>query len=151
MSEKNRIKRAIITIEGDGELALYRKDVKEKGTRICGYDLIEKCARAAVSNNIATRKSDIYMAIFVEGVSIAFDYSKTDELHVLATKLKVPVTIGINYYGRWRAQFKIRYADNMYSHEQIANIVELVGCEFGLGRGATRGYGRYNVTNVEAA
>ena len=44
----------------------------------------------------------------------------------------------------------MRRLQNIYSAEQIVNIINLAGFGIGIGSGRTSGYGRYHVENIEA-
>lgn len=108
---------------------------------------------AVVRNEIATWATKFDATVFPVGVRgdlIPVDY--TDHYVVkklMQPKKGKPVLSTFNVFKNWKAVFRISYIPNVYSLEQIVNIINLAG--FGLGVGSRRpcGYGRYTVTNVE--
>lgn len=51
----------------------------------------------------------------------------------------------INRFTGWSAEIELAYVDNIYSIEQIVNIIQLAGFGCGIGSGRTSGYGRFHV------
>ena len=54
----------------------------------------------------------------------------------------------MNRFSGWSAEFTIQFTENVYSLEQIINIINLAGFGLGIGSGRTSGYGRYHVEEV---
>lgn len=61
-----------------------------------------------------------------------------------------PVLVRMNRFSGWKASFVIQFTENVYSLEQILNIINLAGFGLGIGSGRTSGYGRYHVSDVKA-
>lgn len=59
-----------------------------------------------------------------------------------------PVLVRMNRFSGWSAEFTIQFTENVYSLEQIINIINLAGFGLGIGSGRTSGYGRYHVEEV---
>lgn len=55
----------------------------------------------------------------------------------------------LNRFTGWSADVHISMMENVYSIEQVINIINLAGFGIGIGSGRTSGYGRYHVTGVE--
>lgn len=71
------------------------------------------------------------------------------EQRLMSPKKGSPVLVRLNHFIGWSAHFDISYTDNVYSLEQIANIINLAGFGLGIGSGRTSGYGRYQIVNIE--
>ena len=59
-----------------------------------------------------------------------------------------PALVRMNRFSGWSAEFTIQFTENVYSLEQIINIINLAGFGLGIGSGRTSGYGRYHVEEV---
>lgn len=81
-------------------------------------------------------------------VPVVFAEHFIDE-KLMSPKKGSPVLVHLNRFSGWTATFDIGYTDNVYSLEQIVNIINLAGFGLGIGSGRTSGYGRYHVENVE--
>ena len=81
-------------------------------------------------------------------VPIKFTEHHVDE-KLMSPKRGAPVLVYLNRFSGWSAEFDISYLENVYSLEQIINIVNLAGFGLGIGSGRTSGYGRYHVANVK--
>ena len=66
----------------------------------------------------------------------------------MSPKKGSPVLVRLNRFIGWSADIVVQYLDNVYSEEQIINIVNLAGFGLGIGSGRTSGYGRYSVTAI---
>ena len=82
-------------------------------------------------------------------VPIKFSEHSIDE-KLMSPKKGSPVLVHLNRFTGWSATFTISYMENVYSAEQIINIINIAGFGLGIGSGRTRGFGRYHVENVKA-
>lgn len=78
-------------------------------------------------------------------IPITFAEHNIDE-KLMSPKKGAPVLVHLNRFSGWKATFEISYVENIYSIEQIINIIELAGFGGGIGSGRTSGYGRYHVS-----
>lgn len=69
---------------------------------------------------------------------------------LMSPKKGSPVLVHLNRFTGWSATFTISYMENVYSAEQIINIINIAGFGLGIGSGRTSGFGRYHVENVRA-
>lgn len=83
-------------------------------------------------------------------VPIKFAEHHIDE-KLMSPKKGAPVFVRLNRFSGWSAEIEISYIDNVYSEDQIVNIVNLAGFGIGIGSGRSSGYGRYHVTDVRMA
>lgn len=63
---------------------------------------------------------------------------------------KPPCLQYLNVFDGWKAKVTVSFLENMFSVEQIVNLMNLTGFGIGIGSGRNAGYGRYHVENVEA-
>lgn len=82
-------------------------------------------------------------------VPIKFAEHFIDE-KLMSPKKGSPVLVHLNRFTGWSATFTISYMENVYSAEQIINIINIAGFGLGIGSGRTSGFGRYHVENVRA-
>ena len=80
-------------------------------------------------------------------IPIKFTGYELDE-KLMSPKKGSPVLVRLNRFIGWSADIVVQYLDNVYSEEQIINIVNLAGFGLGIGSGRTSGYGRYSVTAI---
>lgn len=82
-------------------------------------------------------------------VPIKFAEHYVDE-KLMQPKIGSPILTRTNRFVGWSADIQISYLDNMYSTEQLINIINLAGFGIGIGNGRRScGYGRYHVESVE--
>lgn len=62
-----------------------------------------------------------------------------------------PVLSRQNRFTGWSAVIPVTFTDNIYSTEQIVNIINLAGFGLGIGSGRSGGFGRYHIEGVEIA
>lgn len=121
---------------------------------ITSFGLLKSFCDSVVRNGI-----DKYSTKFKAGVNviakgglipITFAEHRIDE-KLMSPKKGSPVLVHLNRFSGWKATFEISYVENIYSIEQIINIIELAGFGCGIGSGRTSGYGRYHVSreNIE--
>lgn len=80
-------------------------------------------------------------------IPIKFTQHFVDE-KLMSPKRGAPVLARLNRFTGWHATFTVNYTDNVYSDEQILNIINMAGFGLGIGSGRSSGYGRYHVENV---
>lgn len=119
---------------------------------ITAFGLRKSFGDAVVRNGI-----DTYATKFMAGVNIpaegglipiSFAEHYVDE-KLMSPKKGAPVLVHLNRFTGWKATFDIAYVENIYSLEQIVNIINLAGFGIGIGSGRSSGYGRYHVENVK--
>lgn len=129
------------------------KDLLEKNAPcITAFGLKKSFGQAVVRNEIdkyATKFDNAVNVVADKGlVPIEFVEASIDE-RLMSPKKGSPVTVRLNHFSGWRASFKIKYTDHVYSLEEILNIINLAGFGLGIGSGRSSGYGRYHVVGVE--
>lgn len=129
-----------------------RKALEENSPCITAFGLRKSFGDAVVRNGI-----DTYATKFMAGVNlpaegglvpITFAEHYIDE-KLMSPKKGAPVLVHLNRFSGWKATFDISYVENIYSLEQIVNIINLAGFGIGIGSGRSSGYGRYHVESVE--
>ncbi len=119
---------------------------------ISAFGLKKSFGQAVVRNEIdkyATKFDNAVNVIATKGlipVNIT-EYSYDERL--MSPKKGAPVLVYLNHFSGWSAKFDIEYTDNVYTLDQIVNIINLAGFGLGIGSGRTSGYGRYHVTAIE--
>lgn len=159
VSEEKNIWEQIITsmhwINGKPE------DLSEKGLEealknnapcLTAFGLKQSFKQALTRNKIATYSTEFDATMNVIGrgdglVPIKFAEHTVDE-KLMSPKKGSPVLVYLNRFSGWSAEISISYLENVYSLEQIVNIINLAGFGLGIGSGRTSGYGRYHVENV---
>ena len=115
---------------------------------ITSFGFLKACCDAVVRNGV-----DTYSTKFKAGVNIIsngglipikFAEHYIDE-KLMSPKKGSPVLVHLNRFTGWSADIEIAYVDNIYSLEQIINIIQLAGFGCGIGSGRTSGYGRFHV------
>lgn len=81
-------------------------------------------------------------------IPIEFAAWAVDE-RLMSPKKGAPVTVRLNHFSGWKANFTIDYSEHVYSINEIVNIINLAGFGLGIGSGRSSGYGRYHVVKVE--
>lgn len=113
---------------------------------------MKKALCAAVTRNEIDKystKFDNAMNVVADRglIPIEFTEASIDE-RLMSPKRGAPVLCRINHFSGWKAKFDISYTTNVYSLNQIVNIINLAGFGLGIGSGRTSGYGRFHVSNV---
>lgn len=129
--------------------------LKNNAPCITAFGLKKSFGQAVVRNEIDTyaTKFDASIQIFGTGdglIPIRFAEHHVDEKLMSPIKGS-PVLVRLNRFSGWSADIEISYIDNVYSEEQILNIVNLAGFGLGIGSGRTSGYGRYHVVDVKVS
>ena len=120
---------------------------------ITAFGLKKSFGQAVVRNeidNYATKFDNAVNVIAPKGlVPVDAKVHFIDE-RLMSPKKGAPVLVYLNHFSNWTAKFDIAYTDNVYTLDQIVNIINLAGFGLGIGSGRTSGYGRYHVIGVEA-
>lgn len=128
------------------------KALEENAPCITAFGLRKSFGDSVVRNGI-----DKYATKFMAGVNIpaegglipiTFAEHYIDE-KLMSPKKGSPVLVRLNRFSGWESTFDISYVENIYSLEQIVNIINLAGFGIGIGSGRSSGFGRYHVKNVE--
>lgn len=127
--------------------------LKNNAPCISAIGLKKSFAEAVCRNKIDKNKTNFEANVNVVGpknlIPITFLNHYVDEM-LMSPKQGAPVLVRLNKFSNWKATFQIQYLDNVFSLEQIVNIINLAG--FGIGIGSERrnsGFGRYHVIGVE--
>ena len=130
----------------------YHELLKSNKPCITAFGLKKSFGQAVVRNNIdnyATKFDNAVNIIANKGlVPVTFSVASIDE-RLMSPKKGAPVLVHLNHFSGWSAQFDIAYTDNVYTIDQIVNIINLAGFGLGIGSGRTSGYGRYHVKDVK--
>lgn len=118
---------------------------------VTAFALKKSFGDAVVRNEIDKyrTKFDASVNIIAKGglVPIAFTEHTLDE-KLMSPKKGAPVLVRLNRFSGWTATFTVQFMENVYSAEQIVNIINLSGFGLGIGSGRSSGYGRYHVESV---
>ena len=132
------------------EEGLYQA-FKDNAPCISAFGLKKSFGEAVVRNEIDKYKTkfDANVNIIAPNnlIPIKFTGYELDE-KLMSPKKGSPVLVRLNRFIGWSADIVVQYLDNVYSEEQIINIVNLAGFGLGIGSGRTSGYGRYSVTAI---
>ncbi len=126
----------------------------ESGNRPCisAFGLKKSFGEAVVRNEIDKYKTKFDANVNIVAannlIPINFANHYIDE-KLMSPKKGAPVLTRLNRFDGWSADIQISFLENVYSAEQIINIVNLAGFGLGIGSGRSSGYGRYTVTSVE--
>ena len=125
--------------------------LKNNAPSITAFGLKKSFGEAVVRNEIDKFKTkfDPSVNIIAKGnlIPIKFTEHYIDEKLMSPVRGK-PVLVRMNRFSGWSAEFTIQFTENVYSLEQIINIINLAGFGLGIGSGRTSGYGRYHVEEV---
>lgn len=116
---------------------------------ITAFGLTKSFCDAVVRNDIDkySTKFKANVNIFGNGdglVPVKFAQHYLDE-KLMSPKKGAPVLARLNRFSGWQASFSVSFIENVYSLEQIINIINLAGFGIGIGSGRNSGYGRYHV------
>ena len=128
--------------------------LKNNAPCITAFGLKKSFGQAVVRNEIDTYATKFDASVNVLGIGDGLVPIKFAEHHIdeklMSPKRGAPILVRLNRFSGWSAEIEISYIDNVYSEEQILNIVNLAGFGIGIGSGRSSGYGRYHVTDVKA-
>ena len=141
----------------DGKPSDFSEDglaeaLKTNAPCITSFGLCKSFGEALTRNKIDTYSTsfDASVNIIAPGGLIPIEFTEHHIVEKLMTPKKgAPVLAYLHYFSGWRAQFEIQYLENVYSSEQIVNIINLAGFGIGIGTGRRScKNGRYHVVNV---
>lgn len=117
---------------------------------VSAFGLKKSFCQAVVRNEIDKYATKFDNAINVVDalVPVSFAAHFVDQ-KLMSPKRGAPVLVYLNRFAGWRAEFDIRYTENVYTLDEIVNIINLAGFGLGIGSGRTSGYGRYHVADVK--
>ena len=120
---------------------------------ITAFGLKKSFMNAVVRNEISQYSTKFDSTVNILGsndnlIPITFAEYHLDE-KLMSPKKGAPVLTKLNRFSGWRATFTVSFLDNVYSREQIINIINLAGFGLGIGSGRSSDYGRYHVENIE--
>ena len=116
---------------------------------LTGFGFKKSFGDAVVRNEIDKYKTKFDAAVNVVGDLFPIKFSEhfIDE-KLMSPKKGAPVLVHLNRFTGWECTFVVSYMENVYSAEQIINIINLAGFGLGIGSGSSSGYGRYHVVGV---
>lgn len=124
--------------------------LKNNAPCISGFGFKKSFCQAVVRNEIDTysTKFDNAMNVTARLEPIKFAGHFVDET-LMSPKRGAPILVYINRFSGWSSQIHITYTENVYTLDQIVNIINMAGFGLGIGSGRSSGYGRYHVVGVE--
>lgn len=125
---------------------------KKNAPCITAFGLKKSFGEALTRNKISTYSTEFRATVNVLGdkdnlVPITFTEYHLDE-KLMSPKKGSPVLVKLNRFSGWSATFKISFLENVYSLEQIVNVINLSGFGLGIGSGRNSDYGRYHIVDV---
>lgn len=129
---------------------VLQKMLSENAPCITGFGLKKSFCQAVVRNEIDTysTKFDNAMNVTNRLEPITFAEHFVDKT-LMSPKRGAPVLVYINRFSGWRSQIHITFTENVYSLQQIVNIINMAGFGLGIGSGRSSGFGRYHVCDVK--
>lgn len=117
---------------------------------ITGFGLKKSFCQAVVRNEIDTyaTKFDNAMNVAARLEPVKFAAHFVDKT-LMSPKRGAPVLVYINRFSGWSSQVQITYTENVYTLDQIVNIINMAGFGLGIGSGRSSGYGRYHVVGIK--
>lgn len=120
---------------------------------ITAFGLKKSFGEALTRNKISTYSTEFRATVNVLGekdnlIPITFTEYHLDE-KLMSPKKGAPVLVKLNRFSGWRATFKISFLENVYSLEQIVNVINLAGFGIGIGSGRNSDYGRYHIEEIK--
>lgn len=127
-----------------------REMLENNAPCITGFGLKKSFCQAVVRNEVDTyaTKFDNAMNVTTALVPIKFTGHYVDQ-KLMSPKRGAPVLVYLNRFSGWSAEIPITYTENVYSLDQIVNIINMAGFGLGIGSGRSSGYGRYHVSGIK--
>ena len=126
--------------------------LKNNAPCITAFGLKKSFGQAVVRNEIdkySTKLDNAMNVVATRGlVPVTFAEHFVSE-QLMSPKRGKPLSVLVNHFVGWKADFMISYTDHVYSLERIVNIINLAGFGLGIGSGRTSGYGRYHVVDLQ--
>lgn len=117
---------------------------------ITGFGLKKSFCQAVVRNEIDTYSTKFDNAMNVTSALIPIKFAEHNvDQKLMSPKRGAPVLVYINRFSGWSAEIPITYTENVYSLDQIVNIINMAGFGLGIGSGRSSGYGRYHVVGIK--
>lgn len=129
---------------------VLKEMLRDNSPCITGFGLKKSFGQAVTRNEIDTysTKFDNAMNVTNRLEPITFSEHFVDKT-LMSPKRGAPVLVYINRFSGWRSQIHISYTENVYSLQQIVNIINMAGFGLGIGSGRSSGFGRYHVYDVK--
>lgn len=126
---------------------------KKNAPCITAFGLKKSFGEALTRNKISTYSTEFRATVNVIGeranlIPIRFSEYHLDEM-LMSPKKGAPVLVKLNRFSGWSAKFRISFLENVYSLEQIVNIINLSGFGIGIGSSRNSDFGRYHVVNIQ--
>ena len=120
---------------------------------VTAFGLKKSFGEALTRNKISTYSTEFRATVNVIGeksnlIPIKFTEYHLDEM-LMSPKKGAPVLVKLSRFSGWSAKFKISFLENVYSLEQIVNVINLAGFGIGIGSSRNSDFGRYHVTNIK--
>jgi hypothetical protein len=129
---------------------LLREMLQNNAPCITGFGLkksiMDAINRNKVDKNATKLAATINTVQALEPVTFTEHY--VDE-KLMSPRKGSPVLVRINRFTGWSSQIHIAYTENVYSLDQIVNLINLAGFGIGIGSGRSSGYGRYHVSGIK--
>lgn len=130
-----------------------QKALLENAPCITAFGLKKSFGEAVTRNKISTYSTEFRATVNVIGekdnlIPITFTEYHLDE-KLMSPKKGAPVLVKLNRFSGWTATFKVSYLENVYSLDQIMNIINLSGFGLGIGSGRSSDYGRYHIESIK--
>jgi hypothetical protein len=134
----------------DCDEEMLRDMLEHNAPCITGFGLKKSFGSAITQNEITKYSTKLNSSLNVVN---RLEPVKFAEHHVdkslMSPKRGSPVLVYINRFSGWSSQVNIAYTENVYSLDQLVNIINIAGFGQGIGSGRTSGYGRYHVSGVK--
>ena len=128
-----------------------KKALQENAPCITAFGLKKSLGEAVVRNEIDKyrTKFDANCNINSKGglIPVKFAEHYIDE-KLMSPQKGAPVLVRLNRFCGWSAEFEISFMENVFSAEQIINIISLAGFGLGIGSGRSSGFGRYHIEAI---
>lgn len=139
--------------EGEYSEDNLKKNLENNNVCIPAFAFKKSFGDAVVRNEIDKYKTKFDASVNILGqgdnlIPVKFTEYYLDE-KLMSPKKGAPVLVHLNRFSGWTADITISFVDNVYSTEQIINIINLAGFGLGIGSGRSSGYGRYHVVSVQ--
>lgn len=129
-------------------------DPKVNAPCISAFGLKKSFMDAVVRNEIDKYSTKFNANVNVLGkgglVPITFAEHFIDTKPIPPKKGSGHVIARLNRFTGWSADVHISMMDNVYSIEQVINIINYAGFGIGIGSGRSSGFGRYHVADIKA-
>lgn len=113
--------------------------------------------KASIGDAVVRNKIDAYSTKIKNAVNTINPYEPitfathyiAEEVINLPGKKSSKMVVYLNHFTGWRSKIDISYTENVYSLDQIINIINMAGFGLGIGSGRPSGYGRYHIYDVK--